>query len=302
MAKYTDHHSRVKRGSFIEEAPPVQPTADSATSQVRARQLALQRQGSPKQHFVSSRALRMDKTNRPASISVPNTYAQSMASPQAEECKPSATSAGRSTTSARRTPFKLQHLEVATTAPARKTALDHRDGLANFLRQPPSSQKSLLHGGPYKIAAFNKCEKIKPVFNSAVYGVRPDSTVCCRTFQSPTNRDVPRNQIGNVPTNYWPIIIQLQDCHGPGKNKADVRHMASQPFSPFLSKRLFSPSSPSIQESSINGYPNGTPVNNRRQALEMWVRLKLISREYCLVQQFVLCQVATARQLRISKG
>ena len=142
MAKYTDHHSRVKRGSFIEEAPSVQPTADSATSQVRARQMALQRQGSPKQQFdnvsqYTSRALRMDKTNRPVSISVPNTYAQSMASPRAEECKPSATSAGRSTISAQRTPSKLQHLEVETTAPARKTAFDHRDCLVNCFRQPP---------------------------------------------------------------------------------------------------------------------------------------------------------------------
>ena len=101
-----------------------------------------------------------------------------MASPQAEECKHSATSDGRSTTSARRTPSKLQHLEVTTTAPARKTAFDHRDGLANYLRQPPWSQKSLLHGVPYRMAAFHKWEKMKPVFNFALYGVRPDSTKC----------------------------------------------------------------------------------------------------------------------------
>ena len=88
-----------------------------------------------------------------------------------------------------------------------------------------------------------------------------------------------------------------------GKNKADVRHIASQPFSPSLSKRFFSPPFPSIQKSSINSYLNGTPVNNRRQALEMWVRLKLICRECYLVQQFfVNYKVATARQLRISKG
>ena len=142
MAKYTDHQSRVKASSFIEEPPSVLPTADSATSQVRARQLTLQRQGSPKQQFdtvsqYTSRALEMDKINRPVSISVPNTYAQPMASPQAEECKPSATSARRLTTSARRTPSKLQHRDVATTAPARKTVFDHRDGLVNYLRQPP---------------------------------------------------------------------------------------------------------------------------------------------------------------------
>ena len=88
-----------------------------------------------------------------------------------------------------------------------------------------------------------------------------------------------------------------------GKNKADVRHIASQPFSPSLSKRFFSPPFPSIQKSSINSYLNGTPVNNRRQALEMWVRLKLICRECYLVQQFFVNYiVATARQLRISKG
>ena len=134
MAKYTDHHSTVKEASFVKEPPSILPTADSAASQVRACQLALQCQGSPKQQFdtvsqYTSRALRMDKTNRPVSFSVPNTYAQPMASPQAEECKPSATSARRSTTSAQKTPSKLQHLEVATTASARKTTFDHRDCL-----------------------------------------------------------------------------------------------------------------------------------------------------------------------------
>ena len=142
MGKYTDHYSGVKRGSFIEEAPSVKPTADSATSQVRAHQLALQRQGSPKQQFdnvsqYTSTALRMDKKNRSVSILVSNTYAQSMASPQAEDCKPLGTSARRSTTSARGTTSKLKHLKVATTAPARKTAFDHRDGLVNYLGQSP---------------------------------------------------------------------------------------------------------------------------------------------------------------------
>ena len=51
MAKYTDHHSRVKASSFIEEPPSVIPTSDSATPQVRARHLAVQRQGYPKQQF-----------------------------------------------------------------------------------------------------------------------------------------------------------------------------------------------------------------------------------------------------------
>ena len=61
-----------------------------------------------------------------------------------------------------------------------------------------------------------------------------------------------------------------------GKNKADVRHIASQRFSPSLSKRYFSLPLPSIQMSSINSYSNDTRVNNRGQALEMRVRLKLI--------------------------
>ena len=96
MAKYTDHHSRMKAASFIGEPPSVLPTADSGPSQVRARQLALQRQGSSKQQFETvsqyTRAVGMDKINRPVSTSVPNTYAQPMASSQAEEYKPLATS------------------------------------------------------------------------------------------------------------------------------------------------------------------------------------------------------------------
>ena len=91
MAKFTDHQSRVKASSFIEELPSVLPTADSAISQVRARQLALQCQDFPKQQFetvsqYTTGALGMDKINRSVSISVPNTYPQAMASPQAEEC------------------------------------------------------------------------------------------------------------------------------------------------------------------------------------------------------------------------
>ena len=79
MAKYTDHHSRVKATFFIEEPPSVLRTTDSATSQVRARQLALQRQGSPKQQLFETvsqytRTDGMDKINRLVSISVPNTY------------------------------------------------------------------------------------------------------------------------------------------------------------------------------------------------------------------------------------
>ena len=110
--RYTGRISSSRDVSFIEEPLTVLPTADSATSQARARQLALQRQEYPKQQFGTvsqyTRAVGKDKTNRPVSISVPNTYAQPMALPQAEECKLSAASARRSTTSARRTPSKLQ--------------------------------------------------------------------------------------------------------------------------------------------------------------------------------------------------
>ena len=55
---------------------------------------------------------------------------------------------------------------------------------------------------------------------------------------------------------------------------ADV-YIASQSFSSSLSKRFFSLPLPSIQVSPINSYPNGTPVNNRGQALEMRVQLKI---------------------------
>ena len=49
------------------------------------------------------------------------------------------------------------------------------------------------------------------------------------------------NRIGNIPTNDWPTIFQLQDGNGPGKNKADVRHIASQ-FLPVSVQALLQPS------------------------------------------------------------
>ena len=83
MAKYTDHHSRLRAASFIEKPPPVLPTAYSATSQVKARQLALQCQYSLKEQFEAvsqyTRAVGMDELSPLASVSVPNTYAQTMA-------------------------------------------------------------------------------------------------------------------------------------------------------------------------------------------------------------------------------
>ena len=64
-AKYTGHHSRVKAFPFIEEPVPVLQTADSAFSQVRSRQLALQRQGSSNHNFASvsqyTKSVEMDK-------------------------------------------------------------------------------------------------------------------------------------------------------------------------------------------------------------------------------------------------
>ena len=72
MAKYTDHHSRVKSSSFIEEPSSVLPTAELATSQTIARQLALQRQGSMKQQLYTvsqyTRVVGIDINNRLVSI------------------------------------------------------------------------------------------------------------------------------------------------------------------------------------------------------------------------------------------
>ena len=76
------------------------------------------------------------------------------------------------------------------------------------------------------------------------------------------------------------LFNHRQDCSRPRKGKGhrkDHAPIALQLFSPSLSKRSFSlylPSSffrlylPSIPMSSINSYPNGTPINNREQALE----------------------------------
>ena len=105
MVKCTDHHSRLRAASFIEEAPAVSPTSDWVTSQARARQLALPCQDYPKQQFETVwqyiGAVEMDKIIPPASVSVPNTCGQGMTSPQTEEGKPSVTSARRPTTSTR---------------------------------------------------------------------------------------------------------------------------------------------------------------------------------------------------------
>ena len=63
----------------------------------------------------------------------------------------------------------------------------------------------------------------------------------------------------------------VQDGNRPRKGKDHWKGhapIASQPFSPSLSKRFFILSFPSIQMSSIDSYPNNTPVNNRQQALE----------------------------------
>ena len=130
MEKHIDHHRRVNTVSFIEELPTVLQTADSATSQARARQLALECEDSPKQQFkvVSQyiRAVGMDKINPPTYISA-STPTRKLWPHHAR--KSVNIQRQRSTTSAWRTPAKLQHLEVATAAPVLKTAYDHCDCL-----------------------------------------------------------------------------------------------------------------------------------------------------------------------------
>ena len=151
----------------------------------------------------------MPKIDRPVSISVPNTYGQPMASPQAEERKLSATSARRSTNSGRRTPSELQHLDVATTAPPRKTAFDHRDCIVIFLSKLYDRKKHCFVEFQTRLRCF---------INGKKSSLLSDSAVCYLTFQSRPNRDVQRtekrvthNQKRNVLTNDWPIIFQLQD-------------------------------------------------------------------------------------------
>ena len=85
--------------------------------------------------------------------------------------------------------------------------------------------------------------------------------------------------------NDWPIIIRLKYCNGPRKRKnhwKDHASIASQTFSPSLSKRFFRLPLPSIPMSSINSHPDGTPVNNRGQALEAQrlYQLSLSGRDY----------------------
>ena len=106
--------------------------------------------------------------------------------------------------------------------------------------------KFIVRGVPYKITAFHKWEKMMPVINCAVHGVRPNSTACSiglfnhrQTAMYRGRRSVLRtNRIGNVPKNDWPIVIQLQDCNGPRKRKdhrKDHAPIASQLFQLSLS-------------------------------------------------------------------
>ena len=93
----SDDYQSIKRGISSLETSDTDATGNelfhmrlrSSTFQAKARQLALQCQDPPKQQFeaISQNvgAVRMDKINPPVSISVPNTYAQAMAPPQAEE-------------------------------------------------------------------------------------------------------------------------------------------------------------------------------------------------------------------------
>ena len=132
----------------------------------------------------------------------------------------------------------LQHLEFATTAPTCKTAINHRDCLANCIKAASMIENIIASWSLIQYCGVSQVvKKSKPVY---------DFTVCYRSFQSPTNRDVARtekrithNQIGNVPKIDKPIFFQLQDWNGPGKNKAHVP-IASQHFSFFVSKLIFS--------------------------------------------------------------
>ena len=101
-------------------------------------------------------------------------------------------------------------------------------------------QKSLFHGVPYEIAAFHKWDKINLFFEilpRAIGGFNHRQTAMYRGRRSV----LPTNRIGNISTSDSPIIIQPQDCNGPGKNKADVRHIASQ-FLPVSVQALLQPS------------------------------------------------------------
>ena len=167
----------------------------------------------------------MDKINRPLSISVPTTYAQPMASPQADECKPSATSAQRPTISAWKTPFELQHLEVTTTAPARKTAIVHRDCLVNFSQANLHDQRKHCFM-EFDTSLFLILQCAIGLFNYRTTAMYRERRISLRATK------------GNVPTKGSPIMIQLQDYNGLGKNKADV-HIASRNF-PFSVSKLSS--------------------------------------------------------------
>ena len=94
---FMDDYQSIKHGISSLETSDTDATGNepfhmrlrSSTSQAKARQQALQCQDSPKQQFEAVSqyigAVGMDKINPPASILVPNTYAQAMASPQAEK-------------------------------------------------------------------------------------------------------------------------------------------------------------------------------------------------------------------------
>ena len=45
-----------------------------------------------------------------------------------------------------------------------------------------------------RLQRFISGNKLSQICFSGVYGVRPNSTVCCWTFQSPTSRDIPRTE------------------------------------------------------------------------------------------------------------
>ena len=138
MAQYTDHHSRVNASSFIEEA--CSRTTNSRLGHFTSKSAS----AGPITPRISETAVRCrfavhqgcrNGQNKPSGICFGTQHLRATYG-LTTSGRMQTSSARRSTTSARRTPSKLQHLEVATTAPARKTAFDHRDCLVNYLRQP----------------------------------------------------------------------------------------------------------------------------------------------------------------------
>ena len=139
--RYTGRISSSRDVSFIEEPLTVLPTADSATSQARARQLALQRQEYPNSSSVPFRSTPGLSERTKQTVRYLFRYPTPTRNLWPYHKRKSANSQRPLLEDQRLQPGELllsfKHLEVATTAPARKTALDHRHCLVNYLSQSP---------------------------------------------------------------------------------------------------------------------------------------------------------------------